>query len=120
MHNIRFYRDRNGREPVREYLQELSRKNDKNSRINLNKIRDYVKALSTYGTLLGEPVLKHLDGDIWELRPLRNRILFAAWIDGGFVLLHHFVKKTQKTPAREIKQAKREYADILERGFEHE
>ena len=46
--------------------------------------------------------MKHLEGDIWELRPLRDRILFAAWVGDSFVLLHHFVKKTQKTPQREI------------------
>jgi uncharacterized protein HI_0660 len=58
-----------------------------------------------------------LEDEIWELRPLRNRILFVAWHDGSFVLLHHFIKKTQKTPAREIQQAKRELADLKERGI---
>jgi len=45
----------------------------------------------------GELHIEHLDGPIWKLRPLRDRILFAAWVGGGFVLLHAFVKKTQKT-----------------------
>lgn len=119
MHPIYFYKDRNGNEPVKEYLQELANKNDKDSRIKLNKIRDYVKALNLYGKKLGEPYIKHLDGDIWELRPLRDRILFVAWHDGGFVLLHQFMKKTQKTPAREIEQAKRELADLIERKVEY-
>lgn len=119
MHPIYFYKDRNGNEPVKEYLQELANKNDKDSRIKLNKIRDYVKALNLYGKQLGEPYIKHLDGDIWELRPLRDRILFVAWHDGGFVLLHQFMKKTQKTPAREIEQAKRELADLIERKVEY-
>lgn len=43
-----------------------------------------------------------LDGEIWELRPIRDRILFARLMDGRFVLLHQFMKKTQKTPKREI------------------
>ena len=58
--------------------------------------------------------MKHLEGEIWELRPLRDRILFVAWLDGSFVLLHHFVKKTQKTPRREIDKAKRELKDLKE------
>ena len=37
-----------------------------------------------------------------------------------YVLLHQFVKKTQKTPAREIEKAKRELADIIERGLKYE
>ena len=64
--------------------------------------------------------MKHLDGEIWELRPLRDRILFVAWVNGSYVLLHQFVKKTQKTPAREIEKAKREFADLIERGERHE
>ncbi len=100
MYEIHFYKDRSGKEPVADYLTELAAQADKDSRIKLNKIRDYVKALSTYGTLAGEPYIKHLSGEIWELRPLRDRVLFAAWVNGGFILLHHFMKKTQKTPIK--------------------
>lgn len=120
MHKIFFYRDRNGNEPVFEYLKELTAKTDKNSRINANKINDYIEILRMYGTQAGEPYIKHLDGEIWELRPLRNRILFVAWAGDGYVLLHHFIKKTQKTPAREIETAKRELTDLLERGADYE
>ena len=119
LHKIYFYKDKNGVEPVAEYIAELSLKNDKDSRIKLNKIRDYIKALSLYGTQAGEPYMKHLSDEIWELRPLRDRILFAAYVNGGYVLLHSFIKKTQKTPAREIEKAKRELAEILERGIDH-
>jgi len=71
--------------------------------------------LRAYGIQAGEPYLKHLDGEIWELRPIRDRILFAAWTNDGFILLHHFIKKTQKTPSREVEQAKRELEDFKER-----
>ena len=60
------------------------------------------------------------DEEIWELRPLRDRILFVAWLDGSFVLLHPFVKKTQKTPRGEIEKAKRELQDLKERGLRDE
>lgn len=120
MHKIHFYKDKNGSEPVAEYIAALAAKSDKDSRIKLNKIRDYVKALSEYGTQAGEPYIKHLDGEIWELRPLRDRILFVGWVNGSFVLLHQFMKKTQKTPAREIAKAKRELADLIERGVTYE
>lgn len=120
MHKIYFYKDKNGNEPIAEYIWQLSQKKDKDSRIKLNKIRDYIKTLSEHGTHAGEPYIKHLDGDIWELRPLRDRILFVGWVNGSFVLLHHFMKKTQKTPAREIEKAKRELADLIERGVKYE
>lgn len=120
LHKIKFYRDKNGKEPVAEYIAELADKNDKDSRIKLNKIRYYMKILNQYGTQAGEPYIKHLDGDIWELRPLRDRIIFVGWVNGTYILLHHFVKKTQKTPAREIEKAKKELADLIERGVKYE
>lgn len=120
MHKIYFYKDKNGNEPVIKYMTELSKKKDKDSRIKLNKIGDHIEMLRNYGTQAGEPYIKHLDGEIWELRPLRDRILFVAWIDGGYVLLHQFMKKTQKTPKREIEKAKRELADLIERGVKYE
>ena len=55
MYKIFFYMDKSGRRPVADYLAELGRKNDKDSRIKFTKIRDYVKALSEYGFQLREP-----------------------------------------------------------------
>lgn len=116
MHEIIFYQDRSGKKPVLEYMQKLSKSKSKDSRIKLSKIQDYVKVLRENGTYAGEPFIKHLDSEIWELRPLRDRILFAGIVGGRFVLLHQFLKRTQKTPPREIEQAKRELADFKERS----
>ena len=120
MYKIYFYRDKRGRQPVYDYLMELASRKDKNSRIKLNKHNDYMQALAEFGLQLGEPYIKHIQDNIWELRPLRDRSLFAVWENNSFVMLHCFMKKTQKTPAREIERAKREYADILERGVQYE
>ena len=62
------------------------------------------------------PFVKHIVGDLWELRPLSNRIFFFYWKDNRFVLLHHFIKKSQKTPAKELQQAKLKLKDFLERN----
>ena len=120
MHAIYFYKDKQGNQPVLDYMRELARHESKDSRVKLNKLNDYIELLSQHGTRTGEPYIKHLDVEIWELRPLRDRILFVAWLDGSFVLLHHFVKKTQKTSRREIEKAKRELQDLKERGLRDE
>lgn len=120
MHKIIFYVDRQGKSSILDYLAALEASNSKDSRIKRTKIREYVKALEANGTYLPETYVKHLDGEIWELQPISDRILFAGWVDGAFVLLHSFVKKTQKTPKREIEQAKRELADFKEREQEKE
>ena len=116
MYRVYFYCDKHGQRPIADYIAKLALKGDKDSRIKLKKIQDYMKILRNYGTLVGEPYMKHLEGDIWELRPIRDRIFFVAWHEGSFVLLHHFMKKTVKTPPREIEQARRELADLKERG----
>jgi phage-related protein len=115
LYEVIFYKDRNGKEPVLQYIRELGRRKDKDSRIKFNKIQEYIQVLCEYGTEAREPFIKHLDGEIWELRPIRDRIFFAAWTETEFTLLHHYLKKTQKTPPREIEQAKRELADFRER-----
>jgi phage-related protein len=120
MFKVIFYKDRNGREPLKEYLAELATRTDKNSRINFQKIREYTAYLSEHGKQSKEPYVKHLDGEIWELRPIRARVLFAAWDGNKFILLHHFTKKTQKTPQREIDQAKQNLADYRERSKDNE
>ena len=116
MYEVIFYHDKNGKSQVLDFLKELVKQKGKDARINANKVNDYIQSLAMYGTYIGEPVCKHLDGEIWELRPLSNRILFAGVVEGKFVLLHQFPKKTQKTPKREIEQAKRELADYMERS----
>jgi len=116
MHEIYFYEDRHGNSPVYDYIQSLSRRSDKSNRINHGKMNDYIETLGIHGKAAGEPYIKHVEGDIWELRPIRNRVFFASWEGDGFILLHHFVKKSQKTPSRELEQAKRNLADIRERS----
>lgn len=78
MYNIIFYEDRKGRSPVRDYTNALALKIDKNSQIKFRQIQRQINFLTESGTRIGEPVVKHIKGEIWELRPLRDRILFAA------------------------------------------
>ena len=85
MYEIKFYEDKNGRSEVYEYIEMLSKN----------------------GLNLSEPFLKKIDKEIWELRPLRNRILFAILYNNKFILVRIFRKKTQKTPKREIEKAKK-------------
>lgn len=100
MHKIIFYVDRKGKSSLIDYINKLENSKGKDSRIKLNKIREYVKALAVNGTYLPEKYAKHLDGDIWELRPIHDRILFAGWVDGAFVLLHSFIKKHKEHQKR--------------------
>lgn len=117
LYKIYFYQDDKGFSQVEDYIHTLESKKGKDSRIKLNKIRDYIKVLSREGTRAGEPYTKHIEGDLWELRPIDDRIFFVAWNGENFVLLHQFRKKTNKTPQREIDKAKREIEDLKKRGL---
>lgn len=118
MFEVVFYRDKDGRSEISDYLDDLEKKSetDKNARVNKDKILAYMIALGEFGTRIGNPFVKHIEGDIWELRPLRNRIFFFYWKDNKYVLLHYFIKKSQKTPKKEIEKAKSNLKDYLERN----
>jgi phage-related protein len=118
MYNIIFYEDKKGKSEVKEFIQNLNKKakTDKNYNMQFNKIVAYFDLLEELGTRVGKPVTKHLDGEIWELRPNSNRILYAYYKDNTFIMLHQFVKKTQKTPPREIEKAIRNLKDYKERN----
>ena len=118
MYQIVFYTDIKGISEVEIYLQTLSKKRyqNKDAKIKFTKIVSYIDLLAEKGLALGEPYIKYLRENIWELRPLRDRILFACLENNKFILLHYFMKQTQKTPLREIEKAKRYLKDYIIRG----
>lgn len=119
MFEVKIYCDGSGRSEIAEWIEALNAKalTSKDSRIRLKKLVEHVEYLKAFGTQVGEPVVKHIrNTDLWELRPSSDRVFFAYWKNNTFVLLHHFVKKTQKTPPREIEQAQRNLKDYLERS----
>jgi len=118
MYKIEIYEDKKGHSEIAELLERLnnSAKTDKHSRIRLKKITEYIEILKTYGLQVGYPVVKHISNtELWELRPTSDRIFFIYQGTDTFVLLHHFVKKTQKTPRKEIEKAQRNLYEYLER-----
>jgi len=78
MFEVEFYEDRHGKQPVKEILIELRDKahTSKDARIQYQKILTHIRALEIFGTRVGEPQVKHIDGNLWELRPLAHRIFF--------------------------------------------
>lgn len=79
MYNIEIYEDNHGKSEIKEYIKSLQNKKNKSNNIKFNKIVSYIRMLQENGLSIGEPYIKHLDNDIWELRPLRDRILFCIF-----------------------------------------
>ena len=98
----KFYQNTNGKEPVKEWLLGLS----KDDRIIIGKDIAVVE----YGFPIGMPVCRSLGGSFYEVRSniSSNRIARVIFtIKGDFmILLHGFIKKTQKTPLNELNLAK--------------
>ena len=116
MYIIELYESENGESEIKDYFTKLQSSKNKDNRIKSKKIAMYIDLLAEYGLKLTEPYIKKLDDEIWELRPLRDRILFAGWCNNKFVLLSVFMKQTQKTPKREIEKAKRLLEDYKRRS----
>ena len=116
-YEIIFWQDINGFSETQDYIYELKEKSikSKDARIKLNKIVEYIDILECYGTQVGEPYVKHLEGELYELRPLRDRFIFFYKKENKYIILNHFVKKTQKTPRKEIEKAYRLIDNFTER-----
>ena len=97
-----FFRTDMGREPVREWLKSL----DKEAR---KAIGEDIK-LVQFRWPLGMPLVRKIETDLWEVRSHLSggriaRVLFTV---GGseMALLHGFIKKSQKTPQRDLSLAR--------------
>lgn len=117
MYQVVFYEDENGISEIEEFLKDLAQSagDDKDARIQLKQMMYYIELLQNNGTRLPESITKHITENIWELRPGDNRVFYFFFQNNTFVLLHHFRKKSQKTPQREIEAAKRERDRFLAR-----
>ncbi|RMD94280.1 MAG: type II toxin-antitoxin system RelE/ParE family toxin [Calditrichaeota bacterium] len=102
-----FYRSHSGNEPVREWLQKLPREEKK-------IIGEDIKTVQ-FAWPLGMPLIRKLDSNLWEVRSHLEkriaRVLFTI-IDENMVLLHGFIKKSQKTPKEDIRLAKKRASEL--------
>ncbi len=114
-YTIEFYEKANGKSEIWDFLEKLrlKSKTSKDARIQYKQILLYIQLLQDNGTILSENITKHIEENIWELRPGNNRIFYFLHNKNKFILLHSFRKKTQKTPQREITKAKIERDDYL-------
>ena len=116
-YNIIFYEKANGESEIWSFLEKLRKKSatSKDARIQYNQTVLCIELLQNNGTMLPENITKHIEENIWELRPGNNRIFYFYYGNNSFILLHSFRKKTQKTPRRQINKAKAESDDYLAR-----
>lgn len=104
----RFYETASGRKPVREWLLEISQDD--------RRIIGYDVQTVEFGWPIGMPVCRPLGDGLWEVRSnlgdgTIGRVIFCI-IGGDMVLLHGFVKKSQKTPSQDIELARKRRKEL--------
>jgi len=110
---VEYYMDSRGREPAADFLDSLP--------IEVQaKVLRLIDLLADYGVLLKEPYTKQIRGKLRELRVTDRlgevRILYFAFAERRLILLHGFIKKTRRTPVREIDIAERRLKDFISRA----
>ena len=94
---VKFFATEQGREPGKEWLKDLNKTERKTIGEDLKTVQ--------FGWPLGMPLVRSLRNKIWELRSTIPkgiaRVLFIIE-NAQIILLHAFIKKTQKTPKNEI------------------
>lgn len=112
MWQVEYYEAANGHIPVREFIEALNIK-------ERAKVARTIDLLEEFGINLGMPHAEHVEGELWELRARlsSNRYRIIYFLDTGqaFIMLHGFVKKTQKIPKSEIKIANKRLRDYISR-----
>ena len=100
--NVVFFRTDTGREPVRQWLQNLDKADKKT-------IGEDIK-LVQFRWPLGMPLVRKMETDLWEVRShlTRRRIARVLFtLDGNeMVILHGFIKKSQATPQTDLNLAR--------------
>lgn len=100
--NIVYYESPSGGVPVYDFIESLNP-------TAKSKVSNTFDLLTEFGTKLGLPHVKKVTGtELWELRILGGdsiRIFYIATSGRTFLLLHGFIKKSQKVPKKEIKIA---------------
>jgi phage-related protein len=109
---VSFYRTVDGKCPVQEFLDSLPAKAAQKIVWVLRLLEDMDRVPASY--------FKKLVGteDIWECRiqfGSNAYRIFCFFLDNSVVLTHGFVKKSQKTPAREIERAEVYRRDFFKR-----
>jgi len=110
---IDFYQDSQGNIPVQDFICQQPAKVE-------TKIYRHIDLLQDFGLSLGQPYIEKLTGsDVWELRIRHSsnyyRILYFAYSGRKFVLLHAFLKKTDRTPKSELEIAQGRILDYRAR-----
>ena len=110
-YKIKFYKNsKTGSSPVNDYINSLDAK-------HRSKIQKYIEFLRSMGGYLDEPYGRHIQGKIRELRVdfsnNHHRILYFSFVDKKIILLNAFLKKTTKTPNKEIEIAMNRYYDAI-------
>ena len=104
-----FFRTHSGTEPVRDWLKSLDGQDRKTLGEDIKTVQ--------FGWPLGMPLVRKMGADLWEVRSRLGsrtaRVIFTVQTD-MMVLLHGFIKKSQKTPAADLATAKGRLADLKE------
>ncbi len=113
LYNIDFYVKENGKIPVQEFLDSLQKK-------MLAKALREIKLLQENGRDLREPHVKYMKDGVYELRVKAgsdiSRIFYFFFSNEDIILTNGFIKKTPKTPQRELKKAFEYKDDYIRRS----
>ena len=111
--NVVFFQTDTGREPVRKWLKSLNK-------VDRKVIGEDIK-LVQFRWPLGMPLVRKIETDLWEVRSNLSggRIARIFFTIGGneMALLHGFIKKSRKTPQRDLSLA-RNHKNLWQSGRE--
>lgn len=109
---LNYWRSSSGKTPVERYIDRIGNKEER------AELLSTLKGIQEYGTDAIGVEFRQIEGKLWELKirthGSQHRIFYVVLKGKEMVLLHAYLKKTPKTPLKEIETARGRLKKLME------
>ena len=108
---INYWRKESGKAPVEQYIDAIANLEERAELLSL------LQGVQEFGTDAVGVEFRQIDGKLWELkvrlRGNQHRIFYVVLKGSEMMLLHAYLKKTQKAPLKEVRLAQQRMKSVL-------
>ncbi len=109
--SINYWRNPSGKAPVEKYIDSIDNKKERAELLSV------LKGIQEKGTDAIGVEFRHIEDKLWELKIKthgnQHRIFYIVFRGNEMILLHAYLKKSQKAPLKEIQVARQRLKQLL-------
>ena len=109
--SINYWRNPSGKVPIEKYIDTIDNKEERAELLSI------LKGIQENGTDAIGVEFRQIEGKLWELKIRihgnQHRVFYIVLKGNEMILLHAYLKKTQKAPVKEIEVAKQRMKTVI-------